>query len=378
MKTRTKLWIGVLLGLLVVVGALVGVKAGQIMKMINAGKTFVPPPESVTTAPVESSEWQPSRGAIGTLVAVHGVTLTAELTGQVRYIGFDSGAFVRQGEVLVRLDTSAEDAQLAAAEADATLAKISLERAGALRQGEANTPAELDAAEAHFKQAQANVANLQATISKKIIRAPFDGRIAIRQVELGQVLSPGAPVATVQSVSPIYVEFSLPQQALADLKQGQKVHVRTDVFPGSAWEGTVSAVNSEVDVATRNVRVRATIPNADGRLRAGMFANVEVVTSDKRPVLVIPATSVIFAPYGDSVFVLEESKDGSGKAKTVARQRFVRLGERRGDLVAVESGLKAGEVVVSSGAFKLRNGIAVVAKNDLAPNAEMAPKPTEN
>jgi len=378
MKTRTKVWIGVPVGLLVVVGALVGVKAGQIMKMINAGKTFVPPPESVTTAPVETLEWQPTRGAIGTLVAVHGVTLGAELTGQVRFIGFDSGTFVRQGDVLVRLDTSVEEAQLAAAEADAALAKISLERARTLRQGEANSPAELDAAEARYKQAQANVANLQATIAKKIIRAPFDGRIAIRQVELGQVVSPGTPIATIQSVSPIYVEFSLPQQALADLKVGQRVQLRTDVFPGATWDGAVSAVNSEVDVATRNVRVRATVPNADGRLRPGMFANVDVVTSDKQQVLVIPATSVIFAPYGDSVFVVDQKKDESGKATTVARQRFVRLGERRGDLVAVESGLKPGEVVVSSGAFKLRNGLAVVARNDLAPNAELAPKPTEN
>jgi len=378
MKTRTKLWIGSVLGLLAVIGILVGIKAGQIFKMVNAGKSFVLPPESVTTAPVKQVEWQPTKTAIGTLVAVHGVTLTAELTGQVRQIGFDSGASVKQGAVLVKLDTSVEEAQLASAEADASLAKISLDRARTLRQGEANTPADLDAADARFKQAAANVANLQATIAKKTIRAPFDGRIAIRQVEMGQVLSAGNPVATIQSVSPIYVEFSLPQQALADLKVGQRVQVRTDVFPGGTWDGSVSAVNSEVEVATRNVRVRATVPNADGRLRPGMFANVEVLTSGAKTVLAIPATAVIFAPYGDSVFVVEEKKGPDGKSGSVARQKFVRLGERRGDIVAVESGLSAGETVVSTGAFKLRNGLSIVAKNDLAPSPQTSPNPTEN
>jgi membrane fusion protein (multidrug efflux system) len=243
------------------------------------------------------------------------------------------------------------------------------------------------------------VAGLQATIAKKTIRAPFDGRIAIRQVELGQVVSPGTPIASLQSIDPIYAEFWLPQQALADLKEGQQVQVRTDTFPGQRWEGRVTTINPEVDVATRNVRVRATLPNGDARLRPGMFANVEVVSAERRPVLLIPATAVLFAPYGDSVYVLEQARPAEAKAGAapaeapkaeqgaaagppaasapglVARQRFVRLGERRGDLVAVASGLAAGETVVSSGAFKLRNGMAVVVRNDLAPDAQLAPKP---
>jgi len=378
MKARTKVWVAAVAALLAVVGVLVGVKALQIVKMINAGKSFVPPPEAVATAPVRTVRWHSSRAGIGTLVAVHGVTLGAELTGQIRQVGFDSGTFVKEGALLVKLDTSVEEAQLAAAEADAALAHISLDRARTLRQGDVNAPADLDAAEARAKQADANVANLKATIAKKTIRAPFDGRIAIRQVEVGQIVSPGTPIATLQSVSPIYVEFALPQQAIAEIRPGQRVRVRTDVFPGGSWEGAVSTVNSEVDVATRNVRVRATVPNPDGRLRPGMFANVEVIGSEEFPALVIPATAVLFAPYGDSVFVLEEKKGPDGNVSSVARQRFVRLGERRGDLVAVESGLADGETVVSSGAFKLRNGLSVVAKNDLAPNAEVAPKPTEN
>jgi membrane fusion protein (multidrug efflux system) len=196
-------------------------------------------------------------------------------------------------------------------------------------------------------------------------------------VELGQVVSPGTPVASLQSVSPIHADFWLPQQALADLEPGQRVRLRTDVFPEAHWEGEISTINPEVDTATRNVRIRATFPNGDGRLRPGMFANVAVLSARKRPVLAIPATAVMFAPYGDSVFVIEERKDAAGAAKAVARQKFIRPGERRGDYVAVASGLAAGETVVSSGAFKLRNGAAVVVNDALAPDADLSPKPTD-
>jgi membrane fusion protein (multidrug efflux system) len=279
--------------------------------------------------------------------------------------------------VLVKLDTSTEEAQLAAARADAELARANLERQRSLRQSRTNTPADLDAAEARAKQTTANVGTLEATIAKKTIRAPFDGRISIRQVELGQVLASGTPIATLVSVHPIYADFWLPQQALADLRPGMQARLRTDVFPGRSWDGEVSTVNPEVDVATRNVRVRATFPNTDGVLRPGMFANVEVLSPDKRRVLVIPATAVIYAPYGDSIFTIEEKKDPAGKDSLVVQQKFVRLGERRGDLVEVASGVNAGETVVSSGAFKLRNGMSVVVRNDLAPQAEAAPKPTD-
>jgi membrane fusion protein (multidrug efflux system) len=378
MKTKTKLWIGVALLLVAVVVVLVGVKGLQIGSMIRAGKAFVPPPEAVTTARVEATTWQPLQAASGTLVAFRGVTVGSELPGAIREVSFDSGTSVRKGAVLVRLDTSTEEAQLASAKADENLARLNYERAVEVRKGQANTPADLDAAEARYKQAQAAVATLQATIDKKSIRAPFDGRIAIRQVELGQVLAAGAPVASLQSVTPIYVEFSLPQQALARLKAGQPVRLHTDTFPGATWSGKVSTINTEVDVATRNVKVRATVPNDDGRLRPGMFTNVEVLAPEQVPVLLIPSTAAIYAPYGDSVFVLEQKKGADGKEQLVAQQRFVRLGERRGDLVAVETGLKAGETVVSSGAFKLRSGGAVVVRNDLAPDVRADPKPADN
>ncbi len=374
---RRRVWIIAILALLAVIVILAGIKAAQIATMIKAGKSFAPPPEAVTSAKVESTEWQASRPAVGTLVAVRGVILSSEVAGLVREIGFDSGAFVKRDDMLVKLDTSVEEAQLAAARADADLARANLARARALRAAGSNAPADLDVAETRARAAAANVATLQATIAKKTIRAPFEGRLSIRQVELGQVMTSGTPIASLQSIDPIHAEFWLPQQTLSELNIGMKARLRTDVFPQASWEGTLTTVNSEVDVATRNIRVRATVPNADGRLRAGMFANVELLSPEKRSVLVIPATAVLYAPYGDSVFALEEKRDPAGNPSLIAHQKFVRLGERRGDLVAVVNGLTAGETIVSSGAFKLRNGSAVVVKNEMAPKAEVNPQPVD-
>ena len=377
MKNR-KLWVPITIGLVVVVLLLVGIKAGQIVTMVRAGEKFAPPPTAVSSAKVDAVEWAATKPAVATLVALRGVTLGAELPGTVRDVAFESGSAVKKGAVLVRLDTSTEEAQLAAAKAEAALARLSLKRARTLRASESSTQADLDTAEARAQQAEAAMAALEATIAKKVIRAPFDGRISIRQIEVGQVLSPGTPIASLQSVSPIHAEFWLPQQAIAELRPGQKVALRTDAFPEAQWDGELTTVNPEVDVATRNVRVRATFPNDDGRLRPGMFANVEVVSGEKRTTLVIPATSVLYAPYGDSVYAIEQKKDEKGGAvSTVARQKFVRLGERRGDFVAVVSGLSAGEAVVSGGAFKLRNGMAVAVDDALAPGAKLDPKPAD-
>lgn len=381
MRAKGKVWIAAVVGLIVVVVALVGIKVGQIRAMMAAGQSFVPPPEAVTSVKVASATWQSRRAAIGSLVAVHDVTLGAEVPGLIRQVDFDSGSLVKRGTVLVKLDTTNEEAQLAAALADAELARNARDRARALRKGGANSPADLEVAEARAKQTEAVAANIRATIAKKTIRAPFDGRVAMKQVERGQVVSPGTPVATLQSVDPMYAEVALPQQALADLKTGQEVTMRVDSFPGKTWRGQISTVNSEVDPATRNIRVRATFPNKDGMLRPGLFVKVEVSASDERQVLVVPTTAVVYAPYGDSVFVLDQ-KTESGKAgqqpsPLIAQPRFVRLGDKRGDLVAVVSGLKEGETVVSNGAFKLRKGMAVLVNNDLAPPVELDPKPTD-
>lgn len=376
-RGNRKRWVIGILLLLGVIAVLVGIKASQIVAMIKAGETFVPPPESVTSTKAEAAEWQAARSAVGTVLAVRGVTLGAELGGIVRDIGFQDGSRVKKGQVLVQLDTSSEAAQLMGAEAEAELARLTRARVQSLHAQGANTQSELEAAQARAVQAEATVANLRALIAKKVIRAPFDGRIGIRQVELGQVVSPGGPVASLQSMDPVHVEFLLPQQSLSEVKPGQKVRVRVDVFPKDAWEGELTTINPEVEPSSRNVRMRATVPNADGRLVPGMFANVDVLAEGKSEVVAIPATAVLFAPYGDSVFVLEESKDAAGKPSLVAQQRFVRLGERRGDFVAVNSGLKPGETVVSSGAFKLRNGVAVVVNNTLAPATEAVPQPVD-
>jgi membrane fusion protein, multidrug efflux system len=386
MKTGTKIWFLVIIGLLAVVGGLVGIKGAQFGAMGAAQKAMQIPPEAVSSAKVQATEWQATRPVVGSLVPLRSVLLGSELQGIVKSISFDSGQSVRAGQELVRLDTSTEEAQLAAAVADATLAHQSLERAQKLRADNTNTAADLDSADARAKQADANVAQLKAVIAKKTIRAPFDGRLGIRQVELGQILGNGAPITTLQSVSPMHAEFFLPQETLSELQLGMAARVTTDIFPKDQWEGRLTVINSEVEVATRNVKVRATVPNPDGRLRAGMFVNVEVLSSDKRPVLVIPATSVIYAPYGDSVFTVEQAKPEPAKEGEpqkpftpglIAHQKFVRLGERRGDLVAVASGLTAGEEVVSSGAFKLRNNAGVVVKADLSPKPELAPRPLD-
>lgn len=382
MKSRGKVWFVSIVGILVVIASLVGVKVGQIRAMVQAGASFVPPPESVTSAKVQASVWQSRRSAIGTLVAVHDAVLGAEMPGLIREVAFTSGSEVKRGSVMIKLDTTNEEPQLAAAKADMELALANLARARTLRKGQANTPADLEAAEARAKQTQATVANIAATIAKKTIRAPFDGRVAIKQVERGQVVSPGTAVATLQSVDPIYAEFQLPQQALADLKVGQETSMRIDSFPGRIWKGSISTLNSQVDPATRNIRVRATFANRDGLLRPGLFTKVEVNASDERDVLVIPTTAVVYAPYGDTVFVLDKPKDARADGKQgppalEAQPRFVRLGERRGDLVAIVSGLKEGETVVSNGAFKLRKGARVVLNNDLAPPVELDPKPID-
>ncbi len=373
--SNRKGWILGILALLGVIAVLVGIKAAQIGAMIDAGASYVPPPESVTSVKAEAITWQASQRAVGTVLAVRGVTLGSELSGIVREIGFENGARVKKGQVLVQLDTASEAAQLVGAEADAELARLTRARVQSLATQGSKPQADLEAAQARAVQAEATVTHLRTLIAKKVIRAPFDGRIGIRQVELGQVVSPGSPIASLQSMDPVHVEFLLPQQALADVKEGQKVRVQVDVFPKDTWEGALTTINPEVELSSRNVRMRATVSNTDGRLLPGMFASIDVLSEDARQVVAIPTTAVLFAPYGDSVFVLEEGKDAAGKPNLVAQQRFTRLGERRGDFIAVTSGLKPGETVVSNGVFKLRNGAAVAVNNALAPQAETAPQP---
>jgi membrane fusion protein (multidrug efflux system) len=362
-------------GLLLLITVLAGTKVLQIMALIAAGKEATVPAEVVTAATAKAGSWERTIGAIGSITAVQGVTVAAESPGKIVSIAFESGSAVKQGDLILSQDTSVEEAQLRSAEASVSLAKLNLDRSKDLLGQHTISQSDYDGTDAQFKQAVAQADNIRAVIAKKTIRAPFSGRLGIRLVNLGQTLKEGDAIVSLQSLDPIYVNFQLPQQRLPDLAADLAVRVSSDALPGKTLEGKISAINPEVDAATRNVRVQATLANADGLLHPGMFATVEVVLPEKNAVIAIPATAVLYAPYGDSVFIVEKAADGAGQ---VIRQQFVRLGTKRGDFVAVVSGLKGEELVVSSGVFKLRNGMAVVVDNTLAPDAKLAPQPSES
>jgi membrane fusion protein (multidrug efflux system) len=328
---------------------------------------------------VREEAWTPTIESVGSLAAVQGVNVAAELDGKIVHIAFEPGTTVKEGDLLVQQDTSTEEAQLRSAEASVTLAKVSLRRDHELMAQSTISQSELDSAEAQFKQAEAQADDIRAAISKKTIRAPFGGRLGIRLVNLGQSLKSGDPIVSLQALDPIFVDFQLPQQRLAELARNLVVQVTSDALaPNEVVEGRITAINPDVDSATRNVRVQATLANPRERLHPGMFVNTAVLLPKADRVLVIPATAVLYAPYGNSVFVVEEKKgENNGAPDKMVRQQLVRLGESRGDFVAVTSGLRAGETVVTTGVFKLRNGIAVTVDNQLAPAAELAPKPND-
>jgi membrane fusion protein (multidrug efflux system) len=368
-----------LVGLVVVIGILGGIKGLQIDRMIAQGSQIVPPPEPVTTAVARTEAWESVLTSVGSLAAVQGVTVTAELAGKIVNIAFKPGTLARAGDLLVQQDTSSEEAQLRATEATVALAKLNLERLGKLLSERTISQSQFDNADAQFKQAVAQSDNIRATIAKKTIRASFAGRLGIRLVNVGQMLNPGDAIVSLQSLDPIFVDFLLPQQHLAQVQTGLPVRVVTDALLGEVVDGKITAINPQVDSATRNIRIQATIPNAEERLRPGMFVNVAVVLPAKTKVLCIPATAVLYAPYSDSVFVVEEKTDEkSGKTGRAVRQQFAQLGEKRGDFVAIVSGLKEGDTVVSTGVFKLRNGQSVIEDNTLAPEFKIAPKPDDN
>ncbi len=367
------------LGLIVIIGVLAGIKGLQIRAMIAHGQQFSPPPEIVTSAPVTSSSWESLITAVGSLEAVQGVTITAELTGKVVGIAFESGARAAAGDLLVQQDIDVEKAQLRSAESAAELARIEFARFRKLLADNVIAQSDYDNAQARLTQALAQADNIRAVIAKKTIRAPFAGRLGIRQINLGQVIDDGQAIVSLHSLDTIFVDFFLPQQQLSLIHTGLSVRVTTDALPGRQLTCQITAINPEVDADTRNIHIQAKLANPEELLRAGMYVNVAVVLPAKQEVLTIPATAVLYAPYSDSVFVIEDKKsaDGSPAGKTV-RQQFVRLGEKRGDFIAVLSGLKAEEIVVSTGAFKLRNGQAVEIDNNLAPDFKLAPRPAES
>lgn len=360
---------------LALVGGLVAIKASQIGTLARAGeaaKQAGPPPETVGSTTATQQRWEAQLTAVGSVAARKGVTISNDAPGIVTSIGFDSGEQVKSGAVLVRLDTSVEQAQLASALSRLQLAETTLARTRALSRERVTTEAELDTAEATLEGARAEVSTLRAQIGRKVVVAPFSGRLGMRLVNVGQYLAPGSEITTLQSEEEEFVDFQLPQQQLPVVHVGLLVKI-TATDAGIDTQGTVVAVDPTVDPRTRSFQVRASTKDTEERLRPGMFVNVSVGLGQSNEIVAVPVTSVVYAPYGDSVFVIED--DESSRTGKVARQQFVQLGEARGDFVAIDKGLQGGEPLVAEGAFKLRNGSPITIDNAVDLDPKLHPQP---
>ncbi|HEX4783577.1 MAG TPA: efflux RND transporter periplasmic adaptor subunit [Candidatus Sulfotelmatobacter sp.] len=375
MAKRMILMLGVMI---VVISALGFMKFKQVETAIQVGASYQPPPEAVTSIVAQRQLWSASMGVIGTMEAVHGVTVSADLPGVVEKILFDSGQSVHAGDVLVVLDTRQERAQLASLEAQSELARVNFGRERQLVDAGVISRMEFDQATAQQKATEANVAEIRATIERKTIRAPFSGILGIRKVNLGQYLSAGSAIVPLQSLNPIYVDFGVPQQSARQVRVGGNLHVTSEDIAGHVFTGKVTALDSVVDETTRNIQVQATLANPEGKLRPGMFVQVDVGLGANRSVITLPASAINYAPYGNSVFVLTDLKDPKGKIYRGVRQQFVKVDGSRGDQVAVISGVNPGDEVVTSGVFKLRNGAAVTVNNKVQPGNNPAPKPEDS
>ncbi len=375
MARRMALMLGVVVA---VIASLGFVKYRQIEAATKKFASFQPPPTAVTTVVIKPEEWPATLKEVGTVTAVQGVTVSADLPGIVSRIAFDSGKSVRAGDVLVELDTRQERAQLAAAQADRDLARVNFKRLLGLVQEGVIAQADFDKAEAEQRATEARVKEIRATIERKTIRAPFSGRLGLRQVNLGQYLAAGSPVAPLEALDPIYVNFGVAQEEARRARVGAKVIVRADELAGTKFEGRVTAIDSRLDEATRNVQVQATLPSSERKLHPGMFVNVELATGTARPLLTLPASAISYAPYGDSVFVVADMRDANGHTYRGVRQQFVKVGDKRGDQVAIVAGLHSGDEVVTSGTFKLRTAAAVQVNNQVQPENSPAPRPEDN
>ncbi len=354
---------------LVIFGAIFGYKFYTIRQMMAAMALRAPQPVTVSAAAVVQQTWSNTLPTVGNLTSYRGVTIKTELEGLVREVVAQSGAVVEAGDALVMLDTASEEAQLKGLEAQAALAESNLARASELRTNGTNTPSDLDAAEAAAIQTKAAVAQLRITIAKKHIVAPFSGRLGIVKVYPGQFLSKGDALVVLECIDPIHVDFSLPQQELSRLAEGQPVQLMVDAYPNRIFEAKITAISPRVTDVTRSVDVRATLDNKDELLRPGMYARAEVVLPPTENAMVLPSSAVVHNPYGETVYLIENG---------VAQQRFIKTGASRGDLIVVEGGLKPGDQVVTAGQIKLRNGSPVRIDNTVAPQAEAAPKPHES
>lgn len=363
---------------IVVVAGLGFFKYRQIQTAIAMGSSFAPPPDAVTTVVAKSETWPSTLDVIGTTAAIQGVTVSADLPGSVAKINFESGQSVHAGDVLVELDTREERAQLAAAESDRDLAKINYDRDQQLVKEGVVARMQSDNSSAQQKSTDAKVGEIKATIQRKTIRAPFSGVLGIRQINLGQYLAAGAAIVSLQALNPIYVNFGVPQQQSSLVKTGRLLQLTSDDIPGVEFKGRVTAIDSVVNEATRNLQVQATLPNPGGKLRPGMFVQVQLGLGASQNVIPLPASAINYAPYGDSVFVVTDLKDPKGKSYRGVRQQFVKVKGSRGDQVGVISGIHPGEEIVSSGVFKLRNGAAVQVNNKIQPPNNPKPNPEDS
>ena len=370
----------IIIGLLiagVVIAIFAVVKGFQISAAIAAAEQRKMPPEAVTSMVVAEDSWPVIQSAVGTLVPVKGAVLGAEELGKVTQIFFSSGDMVQAGQVLVELDISVEEAQLKGSQAQYELALINVKRERLLREKNANSPSVLDAAESALRNADSEVVRLKALIARKKIVAPFAGKTGIRLVNEGQIVSPGTAIVSLQSFDPLFLNFSLPQQVVSQIKIGSVVEIRSDAYPEQIFKGTLTAIQPEIDELTRTVKVQATVSNSDEKLRPGMYVSVSAIAPERLKVLSIPISAIQYAPYGDMVFVIEKTADKEGKEHLIAKRQTVKLGEQRGDMVAVLSGLKAGDMIASSGTFKLRPDAEVIINNSVQPKSELAPRPED-
>jgi membrane fusion protein (multidrug efflux system) len=368
-----------LVAVAVLLGGLVGFNffKGYMMQKYMASAPI--PASTVSATKVEYQQWQPQLTAVGTLRAVRGVDVTSEVAGLVRSIEFKSGDEVKAGQVLAQLNADSDIAQLHSLEAAADLAATVYERDKQQLAAEVISKAQVDTDAGDLKSKRAQVAQQAALVEKKTIRAPFAGKLGISTVNPGQYLNPGDKLVTLQTIDPIFIDFSLPQQQLPQVAIGQKVTLTTDAYKGVSFDGKVNAINPKVDTNTRNVMIEATIPNAKRLLLPGMFATVRLAAGDEQRYLTLPQTAITYNPYGNTVFVVKASdkKDDKGNAALLAQQVFVTLGPTRGDQIAILKGVEPGTQVVTSGQTKLKNGSPIVINNSVVPTDSPNPTPQE-
>ncbi len=364
--------------MLLFIAGLAGLKAYQISQAIAKGKAFQMPPDAITSITISETSISPVLEAVGSISSPQGVVISADLPGVVTEILFTSGTTATNGQILVKLDTRQEDAQLNSAKARLALFRQNVERSEVLSAKRVIAQSAFDESKSAYEAGVASLDEMQAAIDRKTLRAPFAGTLGIRQINIGQYLKSGEPIVALESLDTMYVNFALPQQYIGNLHVGQAIRMQADGLPGKIFEGSITALNSLVDTSTRNIQIQGTIPNPEHLLRSGMFAAVQVLLPNRNGVVMIPSTSIQYAPYGDSVFVIETMKDAAGKEYLGVREQPVVLGKTQGDQIEILKGLKPGQQIATSGIFKLRQGGAVKLNNSVQPGNNPAPKPEDS